>query len=101
MSQSEQDIQKGCEQVHFTGDEQHPTSRDLIIYRGDKSYLISITTPDFLDGLKRYNQQFDPSVQLDESFFVIDVLPAVDELCQKLSKIPTEVLKPYLTEQVG
>lgn len=99
MSRKEQDIQTDCYQVHFTGDEQQPISRDLMIRRDGKSYLISITTPKFLDGLREYNRQFDPSVQLDDTFYVMDDLPSVDELCQRLSQIHTEVLLPYLTEQ--
>lgn len=99
MSKLEQDRQTGCYQVHFTGDEQQPTSRDLIISRGDKTYLISVTTPGFLEGLNEYNRPLDPSIQLDDGFYVMDDLPVVDELCQRLSQIPFEKLQPYLTEQ--
>lgn len=99
MSQLERDVQRGCYQVYFTGDKQQPTSRDLIIYRGDKSYLISITTPRFLKELRTYNLQLDPLIQLDDNYLVMDKLPSVEELCKALSQIPTEELKPFLTEQ--
>lgn len=101
MSLKEQDLQTDCYQVHFTGDKTQPTSRDLMICRGDKTYQISVTTPKFLDGLKEYNQPFDPSIQLDEAFYVMDDLSTVDELCQRLSQIPFAKLQPYLTEQNG
>lgn len=99
MSKPEQDIQTDCRQIHFTGDEQQPTSCDLIISRGGRSYLISVTTPGFLERLKKYNRPLDPSVQFDDVFYVMDDLPIVDELCQRLSQIPFEKLQPYLTEQ--
>lgn len=92
--------QRPCFQVAFTGTEEQPTSRELAFHRDGKSYLISITTPDHLEGLRKYNLQFHPSVQLDENFFVVPQLPSVEDLCNQLSQIPTDQLQPYLTEQV-
>ena len=98
MSQIEQNTQPGCYGVYYTGDEEQPTSRGLIFHRQGKPYLIHVTTPDALEELRAYNRQFDPDVQLDENFFMVDKLPSVDELCRQLSQIPLEQLQPYLTE---
>lgn len=97
---SSPEIQLDYYQVAFTGDEENPTERDLMITRDGKSYLISVTTPGHLEELKAYNRQFDLPVQFDDNFFLMDNLPpTAEELCQKLFQIPTEVLQPFLTEQ--
>lgn len=103
MSRLEQGRQNDCYEVYFTGEEQNPTSRGLMIHRGGRSFIIHVTTPQFVKGLEVYNRDrnLDPSVQIGENFFVKDHLPSVDELCQELSQIPTEVLRPYLIEQIG
>lgn len=101
MSKSEQDIQTGCRQIHFTGNEQQPTSRDLMIQRGGKFYVISIATPQFVEGLNTYNRQhqLEPSAELGGEFYLMYPIPSVDELCKKLSQIPFAQLQPYLSEQ--
>lgn len=94
-------LQTDCYQVAFTGDKEKPTVRELAIHRGDKTYIISVTTPDYLERLIEYNRQFDPSVQLDENFYLVDELTSIEDLCAKLSQIPFEDLQPYFTEQLN
>lgn len=92
--------QTGCYEVAFTGEQDQPTSMDLIIYRGEKPYLVSVATPAFKGGLRQYNKGLDPSVQMGEKYFLMDAIPPADEVCGRLSQIPFAELEPYLVEQI-
>lgn len=100
MSKLELDITH-CKQVYFSGDEQSPTSRDLMFGRGGKFYIISIATPQYVAGLKTYDSQHpeDSAGESNEKFYLMEPIPSIDELCKILSQIPFAQLQPYLEEQ--
>lgn len=70
---------------------------ELVIFRNSQFYTIQVTTPTFLEELRRQNTGLDPAVQTDDKAFVLPDVSKPDLICEQLSQVPFEELEPYLT----
>lgn len=93
-------IQSECYQIARIEDEGEVLLRELIIKRGGKDYAIRVTTPSFLDELKRKNSLLDPDLRADDNALALPNIESVEEICRRISRFPLSELKPYLREQV-
>lgn len=106
MIEMAKDIQTDCKQIAFRG--QYPGYfRQFFITRGAKTYLISVSNPEYLSQLKLRNRQVDPELRIDNTAYTIEHITlnqqliqfSEEEICQRLAKTSLEKLLPFLTEQ--
>lgn len=93
-------IEQNCYSINHFEDQGRITSRDLIVYRDNKSYIIRIGTLDYVNQVKSYNEGLDPTLQIENNIYVLENVSDPDVICQKLAQVPFPDLEPYLTEQV-
>lgn len=93
--------EQNCYSINRAEDQGRITSRDLMIYRESKHYIIRVGTSEYARQVRTYNEGLDPSLQIDDNnIYVMDDVTDTEEICQKLAQVPFPDLKPYLTEQV-
>ncbi len=76
-------------------------AQDIHLVRGDKPYVITVGTVEFLQSVVDHNRVLtdDDPTRLDDKVFILDKIVSIDQICATLSRLPLEELRPYLTEQ--
>lgn len=100
-------LERDCFEVASAGEPVH--LREFMIKRDGIIFCIKISYPAYLQELRVRNTNRPSAGQVDESIYVFDGVSSAEQfgglneidICQQLSKIPFEVLRPYLTKQVS
>lgn len=93
-------IERNCYSINYFEDQGRITSIDLIVYRDNKSYIIRVGTLDYVNQVKLYNKDLDPTLQIENNIYVLEDVSDSDAVCQQLAQVPFADLAQYLTEQV-
>lgn len=93
-------IEQDCYSINHAEDQGKITSRDLMIHRDSRPFIIRVGTAEYANQIRTYNEGLDPTLQIDNNIYVMDDVTNPEEICQKLAQIPFPDLEPYLTEQV-
>lgn len=99
-------LERDCFEVASAGEPVH--LREFRIEQDGITFYIKISYPAYLQELRVRNTNRPPAGQVDENIYIFqDVASAAQleqmgemEICQRLSQIPQNVLRPYLTEQI-
>lgn len=98
-------IEQGCRSIGEVVDPNDPQiiiARDVHINRDGKPYIVTVGTHGYLAAIRRQNAQLsDDDSKLDDRVLVLEPNEVVDiqQICARLSSLPTSQLKPFLTEQ--
>ena len=73
--------------------------RDFMLLIDENVYKLSVATPEYIELLREFNKQFEEELRLDENILPIDSVENVNVVVAEVSKMPWEIVAPYLIRQ--
>lgn len=93
-----------CLEVASAGEP--PYLREFQVQKDNKTYIIKVTHAGYLQELKLRNANRPKTAKIDENILILEDIDEKqlgemdqEQVCQRFSQTPFEILQPYLTEQ--
>lgn len=101
-------IEQDCRSIGEVTDPNDPQiiiAQDVHIERDGKPYILTVGTPAYLEDIRRQNDQLsvgDPAI-VDDKILALEpnLVGDIQQICARLSSLPTSQLEPFLTEQTS
>lgn len=73
--------------------------KDVLVVRDGKQYIVRVAHPDYVEMIKKENLGKPEEFKLDESFFPLEDISSIGNICEYLDQLSDEELAPF--EQVS
>lgn len=89
-----------CQGIGYVETDGKIVSRDILFVRDGDTYVISVSKPDYIERIIAVNSSnTDHDLDLNDNLYPLNDVSDIERICQGLSNISLDELKPYLTKQ--
>lgn len=89
----------GCREISYIQEtpEGQVVLREVEVERSDGTFTISVGTVEYITHLQQRNVLLPEEARLDDKILPLteDSVPPIEELCQRLQKLPLEIIQSF------